>query len=58
MSLEEALRVLYYHFSDNPKQLTAHVHTLLAYADEPYQVIAPVWYREYKEYLNDNKKEK
>lgn len=58
ISFEDAARIIYYMFSNNDKVYKVMMEELLLKNDDFGKCISPVWYESYRQYLDDNKREK
>jgi hypothetical protein len=58
LTFEEVTRIIYYHYCDRPGQFKELMEDLMTNSDQPSKSIAPRWYTEYRDYLNENKKVK
>jgi hypothetical protein len=57
LSFEEATRIIYYHYGDRTGFFKELMEDLMNTSD-PCNIIAPKWYEDYKQFLEDNKKSK
>lgn len=57
LSFEDAVRVLYYQFSEKPARLEEHLAELINRSERPNEAITRVWYDEYRQHHMENQKE-
>lgn len=58
MTFEDATRVIYFIFHGDPRSFLRVMEDLLDHPDEPNRYVARGWFDQYREYINQNKKEK
>lgn len=58
LSFEDAVRILYYQFSEKPARLEEHLASLINRSERPTDAITRVWYDEYREFHKENQEGK
>lgn len=58
ITFEEAVRIIYFHYSARPSQFLEMIEELMGSTDAPYKVISPKQYDDYRTETTDNKKGK
>jgi hypothetical protein len=58
ITFEEATRIFYFNFSDNPKVFMQMIEELLNRSTDPWRSVARGWYDNYRDFIADNAKDK